>query len=90
MISSKVANGYLSNFVRECVGDANCKFFGDPDIHEGVSGQSWGGISRRSGFVLRSLLLGLFPGFGPPGGKWRKSDSHVAVYQRALPTPRWK
>ena len=29
--------------------------------------QSWGAISRRSGFVLQVLLLGFSPGFGPPG-----------------------
>ena len=55
-------------------------------FHEAVSGQSWEGISRRSGFVLGSLLWGISAGFGPPGGKWRESDPQVAVYQRALPT----
>jgi hypothetical protein len=29
-------------------------------------GQSWEGLSRRSGFVLQVLLLGFLPGFGPP------------------------
>ena len=52
---------------------------------EAVSGQSWGGILRRSGFVLQVPLQGFSPGFGPPGGKWRASDPHVAVYQHALP-----
>jgi len=53
---------------------------------EAVSGQSWGGISRRSGFVLQVLLLGFLPGFGPPGEDSLRASSrryHFRLPRRA-------
>jgi len=67
-------------------GEGVVRFFGDPDIPEAVSGQSWGSISRRSGSVLQVHLLGLFPGFGPPGEDSLRASSrryHFRLPRRA-------
>jgi len=64
---------YLRNRAFACHGNCNpCVWFGRLYPHHftfaGEANRTNGRNLTRSGFVLRVLLLGSFPGLGPPGG----------------------